>query len=90
MTGVQDDADICEEVLQHKQVETDDVNEESSADATAVTPTKNKEVLLALAVIQRRLLFEEADMGAFLRLKRQMQDSMQNKIKKTTIVQYFA
>ena len=29
-------------------------------------------------------------MGAFLRLERQMQDSMQNKIKQTTISQYFA
>ena len=90
MTGVQDDADICEEVLQNKQVETDDDNEESSADATAVTPPKNKEVLHTLAVIQRRLQFEGADMGAFLCLERQMQDSMQNKIKQTTISQYFA
>ena len=90
VTGVQDDGDICEEVLQNKQVETDDDNEESSADATAVTPPKNKEVLHALAVIQRRLQFEGADMGAFLRLERQMQDSMQNKIKQTTISQYFA
>ena len=90
MTGVQDDADICEEVLQNKQVEADDVNKESSADATAVTPPKNKEVLHALAIIQRRLQFEGADMDTFLRLERQMQDSMQNKIKQTTIAEYFA
>ena len=29
-------------------------------------------------------------MGTFLRLERQMQDSMQNRIKQTTIAQYFA
>ena len=52
VTGVQDDADICEEVLQHNQVETDDVNEKCSAGATAVTPPKNKEVLHTLGVIQ--------------------------------------
>ena len=33
VTGVQDDADICEEVLQNKQVEKDDVNEETTATA---------------------------------------------------------
>ena len=49
VTGVQDDADICEEA---KQVEADDVNEESSDDATAVTPPKNEEVLHALAIIR--------------------------------------
>ena len=87
--GVQDDADICE-VLQNKQVEADDVNEESSADATEVTPPKNKEVLHTLAIIRRRLQFERADMDTFLCLERQIQDSMQNKIKQTTIAEYFA
>ena len=62
----------------------------SSADATAVTPPKNKEVLHALAIIRRWLQFEGADMDTFLRLERQMQDSMQNKIKQTTIAEYFA
>ena len=89
VTGVQDDAGICEEVLQNKQVEADDVNEESSADATAVTPPKNKQVLHALAIIQRRLQFEGATMDTFLCLESQMQDSMQNNIKQT-IAEYFA
>ena len=51
VTGVQDDTDICAEVLHIKQVETDDVNEESPVDATAFTPPKNKEVLHALDTI---------------------------------------
>ena len=55
-----------------------------------MTPPKNKEVLHALAIIRRRLQFEGADMDTFLRLERQMQDSMQNKIKQTTITEYFA
>ena len=41
-----------------------DVNEESSADATAGTPPKNK-VLHALAMIRRGLQIEGADMCTF-------------------------
>ena len=40
VTGVQDDTVICAEVLHNKQVETDDVNEESPDDATALTEPK--------------------------------------------------
>ena len=47
-------------------------------------------LLIKNAIIQRRLQFEGADMDTFLRLERQMQDSMQNKIKQTTIAEYFA
>ena len=42
------------------------------------------------AIIRRQLQFEGADMDTFLHLERQMQDSMQNKIKQTTIAEYFA
>ena len=52
VTRFQDDTDICAEVLHNKQVETDDVNEESPVDATALTPPKNKEVLHALDTIR--------------------------------------
>ena len=89
VTGVQDDADICAEVLHNKQVETDDVNEESPVNATALTPPKNKEVLHALVAIRRRLQFKGEDIDIFLRLEKQMQDSMRNNIKQSTIVQYF-
>ena len=89
VTGVQDDSDICAEVLHNKQVETDDVNEESPVHATALTPPKNKEVLDALNTIRRRLQFKGEDMDIFLRLEKQLQDSMQNNIKQSTIAQYF-
>ena len=89
VTGVQDDTDICAEVLHNKQVETDDVNEESPVDATALTPPKNIEVLHALDTIRRQLQFKEEDMDIFFRLEKQMQDSMQNNIKQSTIAQYF-
>ena len=89
VTGVLDDTDICAEILRHKQVETDDVNEASPVDATALTPLKNKEVLHALDTIRQRLQFKEEDMDMFLRLEKQMQDSMQNNIKQSTIAQYF-
>ena len=89
VTGVQDDTDICAEVLHNKQVETDDVNEESPVDATALTPPKNKEVLHALDTYRRRLQFKGEDMDIFLCLEKQMQDSMQNDIKQSTIAQYF-
>ena len=89
VTGVQDDTDICAEVLHNKQVETDDVNEESPVDATALTTPKNKEVLHALDTIRRRLQSKGEDMDIFLRLEKQMQDSMQNNIKQSTIAQYF-
>ena len=52
VTGVHDDTDIWAEVLQNKQVETDDMNEESPVDATALTPAKNIEVLHALDTIR--------------------------------------
>ena len=44
---------FVQEFLQNKQVETDDVNEESPVNATALTPSKNKEVLHALATIRQ-------------------------------------
>ena len=47
-------------------------------------------LLIKNAIIRRWLQFEGADMDTFLRLERQMQDSMQNKIKQTTIAEYFA
>ena len=47
-------------------------------------------LLIKNAIIRRQLQFEGADMDTFLRLERQMQDSMQNKIKQTTIAEYFA
>ena len=47
-------------------------------------------LLIKNAIIRRRLQFEGADMDTLLRLERQMQDSMQNKIKQTTIAEYFA
>ena len=47
-------------------------------------------LLIKNAIIRQRLQFEGADMDTFLRLERQMQDSMQNKIKQTTIAEYFA
>ena len=75
--------------MRNKQVETDDFNEESPVDATALTPPKNKEVLRALDTIRRRLQFKGEDMDMFLRLEKQMQDSMQNNIKQSTIAQYF-
>ena len=71
-------------------VENDDANKENSADATAVIPPKNKEVLHALDIIRRRLQFKGENMDTFFRLERKMQDSMQNKIKQTAITQYFA
>ena len=45
ITGLQDDADICKEVLLNKQADNDATNEENSADATIVILPKNKEVL---------------------------------------------
>ena len=51
--------------------------------------TKKKEVLHALDTIRRRLQFKGEVMDIFLRLEKQMQDSMQNNIKQTTIAQYF-
>ena len=47
-------------------------------------------LLIKNAIIRQRLQFEGADMDTFFRLERQMQDSMQNKIKQTTIAEYFA
>ena len=47
-------------------------------------------LLIKNAIIRRRLQFEGADMDTLLRLERQMQDSMQNKIKQTSIAEYFA
>ena len=40
ITRLQDDADICKEVLQNKQAENDTTNEENSADTTTVIPPK--------------------------------------------------
>ena len=72
---------ISEEVLQNNPVENDDANEENSTDATAVIPSKNKEVLHALDKIRQRPQFEGENMDTFLRLERKRLDSMQNKIK---------
>ena len=80
---------LCEEVLQNNQVENKDANEECSADTTAVMSPKNKEVIYEFDIIRRRLQFEGENMDAFFRLERKMQDSMQNKIKQTTIAQCF-
>ena len=53
ITGLQDDANICKEVLQNKQAENDTTNEENFADATTVISPKNKEVLHALEIIRQ-------------------------------------
>ena len=65
ITGLQDDADNCKEVLQNKKAENDTTNEENSADATTVIPSKNK-VLHALEIIRQRLQFEGENMDTFL------------------------
>ena len=52
--------------------------------------TKNIEVLRALDITRQRLQFKGENMDTFFRLERKMQGSMQNKIKQTTIAQYFA
>ena len=75
--------------MRNKQVETDDVNEDSPVDATVLTPPKNK-VLHALDTIRQRLQFKGEDMDIFLCLEKQMQDSMHNNIKQSTIAQYFS
>ena len=54
-----------------------------------ITPPKNKEVLSALDTIRRRLQCEGEDMDTFFRLEKQLQESIQNNIKQTTIAKYF-
>ena len=66
ITGLQDDADICKEVLQNKQAVNDTTNKENSADATTVILPKNKEVLHTLEIIRQRLQFEGENMDIFL------------------------
>ena len=63
--------------------------EEKSADATAVLLPKNKEVLYALDIIRQQWQFEGKTIYTFLQLERKRKDSMENKIKQTTITQYF-
>ena len=61
----------------------------SVANSILITPPKNKEVFNAFDTIRGRLQCEGVDMDTFLRLKKQLQESMQNSIKDITIVQYF-
>ena len=50
---------------------------------------KNKGVLNTLDSIRQHLQSEGKDMDTFFHLEKQLQDSMQNNIKQTTIAQYF-
>ena len=71
---VQDDADICEEILQSKQQQQkdDDINREDVADTITLTPPMNKEVLDALDVIRRRLQYQGANMDTFFQLEKEV------------------
>ena len=65
-----------------------DIEKGIAADSVVTTKPKN-EVLNALDLIRRRLQCEGADVNTFSSLKRQLQESVQNNIKQTTIAQYF-
>ena len=66
-----------------------DVEEESACQFNSHYPAKNKKVLNILDTTRRRLRCDGADIDTFFRLKKQLQESMQNNIKQTTIAQYF-
>jgi len=81
--------DVEEESDADAIVKSDDVEEESGANVIIMIPPKNREVLHALDTIRRQLLFEGADINTFFRLEKEMQESMQQNIKQKTLAHYF-
>ena len=54
-----------------------------------ITQPKNREVLNVLDTFRRRLQLETSDIDTIFRLNKHLQQSMQNNIIQTIIVQYF-
>ena len=74
VTDVQDDAAICAEILQTKQSEEVEIEEENSADTIDVALSKNKKVLHAFDTIRQHLQYEGADINTFFCLDNNIQN----------------
>ena len=81
ITGVQTDEELCNEVAQSGDADVEEINDPC--------PPSNKEVLNALGILRRQLMYQGSDTNRFFGLEREMMENKAKSFKQQTLDIFF-